>query len=125
MEAFRSRRLDHVEFPYAYLDASYLKVRNSAPQVASMAMVVAIGVTADSNREILGCDIGDSKSKGFRQHFLGSLCSASEFDAEIVRSNLPTLAASWVFREELSEMGENEIHRRGRPVPSVGARFRS
>ena len=73
VEAFRGRRLDHVEFPYVYLDATYLKVRNSVAQVASMAMVVATGVTADGNREILGCDIGDSESEGFWQSFLGSL----------------------------------------------------
>ena len=68
VEAFRGRRLDHVEFPYVYLDATYLKVRNSVSQVASMAMVVATGVTTDGNREILGCDIGDSESEGFWQH---------------------------------------------------------
>ena len=73
VEAFRSRRLDHVEFPYVYVDATYLKVRNSVSQVASMAMVVATGVTTDGNREILGCDIGDSESEGFWQSFLGSL----------------------------------------------------
>ena len=50
VEAFRSRRLDHVEFPYVYLDATYLKVRNSVSQVASMTMVVATGVTSDGNR---------------------------------------------------------------------------
>ena len=27
--AFRGRRLDHIEFPYVYVDATYLKVRNS------------------------------------------------------------------------------------------------
>ena len=73
VEAFRGRRLDHVEFPYVYVDATYLKVRNSVSQVASMAMVVATGVTTDGNREILGCDIGDNESEGFWQHFLGSL----------------------------------------------------
>ena len=73
VEAFRGRRLDHVEFPYVYVDATYLKVRNSVSQVASMAMVVATGVTADGNREVLGCDIGDSESEGFWQSFLGSL----------------------------------------------------
>ena len=75
VEAFRSRRLDHVEFPYVYVDATYLKVRNSVSQVVSMAMVVATGVSADGNREILGCDIGDSESEGFWQSFLGSLRS--------------------------------------------------
>lgn len=39
--AFRTRRLDHIDFPYVYLDATYLHVRNSASQVVSMAVVVA------------------------------------------------------------------------------------
>lgn len=73
VEAFRSRRLDHIEFPYIYLDATYLNVRNSLSQPASMATVVATGITADGNREILGCDVGDSETEGFWQQFLGSL----------------------------------------------------
>ena len=73
VEAFRGRRLDHVEFPYVYLDATYLNVRNSACQPASMATVVATGITADGNREVLGCDVGDSETEGFWQQFLGSL----------------------------------------------------
>ena len=52
VEAFRSRRLDHTECPYVYLDATYLNVRNSLAQPASMATVVATGVTADGNREV-------------------------------------------------------------------------
>ncbi len=39
--AFRTRVLDPVEFPYVYLDATYLHVRNSTQQVVSMAVVVA------------------------------------------------------------------------------------
>ena len=73
VEAFRGRRLDHVEFPYVYLDATYLKVRNSVGQPASMATVVATGVTADGNREVLGCDIGDSESEAFWDRFMASL----------------------------------------------------
>ena len=41
--AFRTRRLDHIEFPYIYLDATYLHVRNQASQVTSMAVVIATG----------------------------------------------------------------------------------
>jgi hypothetical protein len=33
--AFRTRQLDHVEFPYVYLDATYLHVRNTTSQVVS------------------------------------------------------------------------------------------
>ena len=42
--AFRTRRLDHVEFPYVYLDATYLHVRNETGQVTSMAVVIATGM---------------------------------------------------------------------------------
>ena len=73
VEAFRGRSLGHVEFPYVYLDATYLKVRNSVGQPTSMAMVVATGITADGNREILGCDLGDSESEAFWAQFLASL----------------------------------------------------
>ena len=66
-------RLDHIEFPYVYLDATYLNVRNSVAQPASMATVVATGITSEGNREILGCDVGDSETEGFWQQFLGSL----------------------------------------------------
>jgi putative transposase len=59
--AFRSRRLDHIEFPYVYLDATYLHVRNATSQVVSMAVVVATGITADGGREVLGLDVGDSE----------------------------------------------------------------
>ena len=69
VEAFRTRRLDHVEFPYVYLDATYLNVRNTVAQPASM----ATGITATGNREVLGCDVGDSESEGFWQQFLASL----------------------------------------------------
>src|SRR5690242_4279133 len=44
--AFRTRALDHIGFPYVYLDATYLHVRNKpgkGGQVVSMAVVVATG----------------------------------------------------------------------------------
>ena len=74
--AFRTRPLDHVEFPYIYLDATYLHVRNrpgKGGQVVSMAVVVATGVTATGEREILGLDVGDSEDEVFWRGFLNSL----------------------------------------------------
>jgi hypothetical protein len=41
------RGLDHTEFPYVYLDATYLNVRNTTSRVVSMAVVVATGIAAD------------------------------------------------------------------------------
>ena len=71
--AFRTRPLDHVEFPYVYLDATYLHVRNHSKQVVSMAVVVATGVTATGQREILGLDVGDSEDEVFWKGFMTSL----------------------------------------------------
>jgi putative transposase len=71
--AFRTRALDHVAFPYVYLDATYLHVRNTAQQVTSMAVVVATGITATGQREILGLDVGDSEDEVFWKGFMTSL----------------------------------------------------
>jgi transposase-like protein len=71
--AFRERRLDHTAFPYVYLDATYLHVRNTTSQVVSMAVVVATGITADGGREVLGLDVGDSEDEVFWRAFLADL----------------------------------------------------
>ena len=71
--AFRTRRLDHLEFPYIYLDATYLHVRNQTSQVCSMAVVIATGITAEGSREVLGVDVGDSEDEVFWRSFLRSL----------------------------------------------------
>ena len=72
MEAFRSRPLGHVEFPYVYCDATYLKGRVRG-QVVSRAVVVATGITANGDREVLGLAVGDSEDKTFWCELLRSL----------------------------------------------------
>jgi putative transposase len=71
--ALRTRTLGHIEFPYVYLDATYLNVRNTSSQVVSMAVIVATGIAADGSREILGLDVGDSEDETFWRGFLTSL----------------------------------------------------
>lgn len=72
--AFRNRTLGHVEFPYVYLDAIYVHVRDDAlGQVVSRAVVVATGITANGTREVLGVDVGDSEAETFWTGFLRSL----------------------------------------------------
>jgi len=74
VEAFRNRTLGHVEFPYVYLDATYIHVRDDAlGQVVSRAVVIATGITANGTREVLGVDIGDSEDEVFWTRFLRSL----------------------------------------------------
>ena len=72
LEAFRSRSLAHIEFPYVFLDATYLKGRVNH-QVVSRAVVVATGVSMDGHREVLGCAVGDSEDGAFWTEFLRSL----------------------------------------------------
>jgi len=74
VEAFRGRTLGHVAFPYVYLDATYINVRDDAlGQVVSRAVVIATGITANGDREVLGVDIGDSEDETFWTRFLRSL----------------------------------------------------
>jgi putative transposase len=72
VDSFRERRLDHVAFPYVYLDATFLHVREHH-QVTSKAVVIATGVSATGHREILGIDVGDSENEVFWREFLRNL----------------------------------------------------
>jgi len=69
--AFRSRAIE-AEHPYVWLDATYHKVRE-AGRVTSMATVVAVGVTSDGWRQVLGVDVGPSEDQAFWTAFLRSL----------------------------------------------------
>lgn len=70
--AFRDRSLDHIEFPYVFVDATYLHGRKDH-RVVSRAVVVATGVAADGNREVLDLDVGDTEDEVFWTQFLRRL----------------------------------------------------
>lgn len=70
--AFRERRLEHTPFPYVFLDATYVKA-HEGPSVVSKAIVIATGVTASGDREVLGLAVGDSEDGAFWTAFLRSL----------------------------------------------------
>jgi putative transposase len=71
VERFRTRPLEG-PYPYVWLDATYLKVRDQG-RVVSMAVVIAIGVRATGEREVLGLDVGPSEDGAFWLQFLRSL----------------------------------------------------
>jgi putative transposase len=74
VDAFRNRSLAHTEFPYIYLDATYIKTRDTdLHQVVSRAVVIATGITAGGDREVLGLAVGDSEAETFWTEFLRSL----------------------------------------------------
>jgi transposase-like protein len=63
VKAFLDRPIEG-EWPYLWIDATYLKVRQEG-RVVSVAVIVAVGVNTDGRREILGMDIGASEAETF------------------------------------------------------------
>jgi transposase-like protein len=60
------------DWPYLWLDATYVKVRQNG-RVVSVAVIVAVGVNSDGRREVLGMDIGPSEAETFWTAFLRKL----------------------------------------------------
>ena len=60
------------EWPYLWLDATYLKVRQGG-RIISVAAIIAVAVNTDGRREIIGLKIGPSEAETFWTDFLRSL----------------------------------------------------
>jgi putative transposase len=58
--AWRERPLEEKEYPYLYLDATYLKVRWGAG-VTSMALLACVGVDEEGFREVLAIEVASSE----------------------------------------------------------------
>ncbi|MFC0373730.1 IS256 family transposase [Methylobacterium isbiliense] len=71
VKAFLERPIEG-EWPYCWIDATYVKVRQ-AGRVVSMAGTIAVGVNTDGRREVLGMDIGPSEAETFWIEFLRKL----------------------------------------------------
>jgi putative transposase len=69
--AFLERPLEG-EWPYLWLDATYLKVRQGG-RFVSVAVIIATAVNTDGRREILGLGIGPSEAAVFWGDFLRTL----------------------------------------------------
>jgi transposase-like protein len=71
VNAFLSRPLEGA-WPYLWLDATYLKVRDGG-RIVSRAVIVAVAVNEDGKREVLGIATGLSEAEAFWVDFLRSL----------------------------------------------------
>jgi putative transposase len=71
VKAFLSRPIEG-DWPYLWIDATYVKVRQSG-RIVSVAVIVAVGVNSDGRREVLGMDIGPSEAETFWTEFLRKL----------------------------------------------------
>ena len=71
VKAFLSRPIEG-DWPYLWIDATYVKVRQSG-RIVSVAVIIAVGVNSDGRREVLGMDIGPSEAETFWTEFLRKL----------------------------------------------------
>jgi len=68
VKAFLDRPLEG-DWPYVWLDATYVKVRRNH-RIVSVAVIVAVGVNTDGRREALGMDIGRLGGRDLLDRFL-------------------------------------------------------
>lgn len=71
VQAFLNRPIEG-EWPYLWIDATYLKARQGG-RVTSTAVIVAVGVNTEGRREVLGVASGPSEAEPFWTAFLRSL----------------------------------------------------
>jgi putative transposase len=71
VKAFLDRPIEG-SWPYLWIDATYVKVRDSG-RIVSVAVIIAVGVNSDGRREVLGMAVGPSEAEPFWTKFLRSL----------------------------------------------------
>ena len=86
VESFLGRPLDGGPYPYVWLDGLTQKVREGG-RIVNVCVVVATGVNAEGQREILGLDVGASEDGAFWLAFLRSLTARGLSGVELVTSD--------------------------------------
>jgi putative transposase len=71
VQAFLNRPIEG-EWPYLWIDATYIKSRQGG-RIVSTTAIVAVGANAEGKREVLGMATGESEAEPFWKDFLRSL----------------------------------------------------
>jgi putative transposase len=116
------------DWPYVWLDATYVKVRR-AGRIVSVAVAIAIGVNGDGQREVLGLDICPSEAETFWSEFLRKLARRGLRGVKLVISDAheglkgavaKVLGASWQrCRVHFMRNALAHANRQGRRVVSA------
>ena len=85
VNAFLTRPIEG-EWPYLWIDATYLKVREGG-RIVSTAAIIAVGVNTDGRREVLGIATGPSEAEPFWKAFLRSLADRGLRGVKLVISD--------------------------------------
>ena len=83
--AFLERPLEG-DWPYLWLDATYLKQREGG-RIVSVAAIIAAAVSTDGRREIIGLKVGPSEAETFWSGFLKALVRRGLKGVKLVISN--------------------------------------
>ena len=86
VESFLGRPLDGDPYPYVWLDGLTQQVREGG-RIVNVCVVLATGVNAEGQREILGMDVGASEDGAFWLAFLRSLTARGLSGVELVTSD--------------------------------------
>lgn len=86
LEAWRTRPLDEVTYPYLFVDARYEKVR-AGSRIISEGVLVLSGVRDDGFREILAVEVADVESETTYQDLFRSLKERGLSGVELVTSD--------------------------------------
>jgi len=85
VNAFLNRPIEG-EWPYLWIDATYLKEREGG-RIVSTAVIVAVGVNTLGKREVLGVASGPSEAETFWKSFLRSLADRGLRGVKLVISD--------------------------------------
>ena len=83
--AFLERPLEG-DWPYLWLDATYLKVREGG-RIVPVAAIIAVAVSTDGRREIIGLGLGPSEAETFWATFLKGLVRRGLKEVKLVISD--------------------------------------
>ena len=98
VRTFLSRPIEG-EWPYVWLDATYVKARRDH-HIVSVAVIVAVGVNTDGRREVLGMTVGHSEAEPFWAEFLrtglrGAKLVISDAHEGLKAAIVKVLGATW------------------------------
>src|SRR5215218_7122254 len=85
VNAFLDRPIEG-DWPYLWLDATYLKVRDGG-RIVSVAAIIAVAVNTEGRREIVGLGVGPSEAEPFWSAFLKGLVKRGLSGVKLVISD--------------------------------------
>ena len=116
VQTFLNRPIEG-DWPYLWIDATYLKVRE-AGRIVSVAAIIAIGANTDGRREVLGRRVGASEAEAFwteclrelmRRGLRGVKLVISDSHAGLKKAVRKLISASWQ-RCRVHFMGNMLVH---------------